>query len=138
MLGRDAWRLQLAHPDSLIDRGVRLNFAKAINRKPSAGILTFIQALAVCDSVKLFGFFGEGGDKHSPYHAYKWCDVDRIFNIASKDCKNLHDPGNVKRTETGMVSRMSTFGHDFGKEKAIMTSRRLSHPSSECRTHCRC
>lgn len=135
-LGADAWRLQLAHPDALLNLGSPVEFARAVG-KPSSGMLAFIQAAALCDRISLFGFFGSKGGKGAPYHAYKWCDVDRVFGITTKDC-NLTKEGNTKRSETGFNIPTTKLGHEFDKERTIMQRPALQAPSQECRARCAC
>lgn len=145
LLGPDAWHLQLAHPVMTPDRVFskatvqRFSFLAGFSStRASSGMMTFLQALPLCDSISLFGFFGAKGDLKKPYHAYNWCEVDRIFNITTKDCTALHAVNNTKRTEFGVPFKMQYLPHNFNLEQRIMNTSSIKKPSKKCRASCAC
>lgn len=125
----DVRKLQLMHP-KLMWGGRIMRFPK-----PSGGWLAFTIAMSLCKHIVPYGF---GVVKGSPYHAYKWCDVDRLLGITSMDCPTSTADGSLKggRTPDGFKGKASF--HNFGTEKHAMEKLKFNTPSEECRQRCQC
>merc|ERR1712054_548665 len=104
------------------------------------GIMAFWVATALCRSIDTYGFQGVVAGKS--YHAYAWCDVDRILKVETADCKHVKEGsrrlrrrlGN-KRSEFGFSQTMR--GHNFNAEKKAMAKYKQRQCLKNCFADCK-
>merc|ERR1719247_2519253 len=99
-LGREGWRLQMFNMKfrDILPKG--LKSWPNPGWGPSAGMMAFWVATALCKSISLYGFQGVVAGKN--YHAYAWCDVDRIFKIETNDCKIARGNGGRRLSNSSL------------------------------------
>jgi len=78
--------------------------------------VAFMVGMSLCKKVVPYGF---GVIPGKPYHAYKWCDVDHLFGVVTKDCPGVGRTGST-RTETGFKGT-NTF-HDSDSDHSAWPS----------------
>merc|ERR1712216_497407 len=116
-LGNEAWRLQVFdHQKFRSSLPKRLRSWPGMGWGPSAGMMAFWFATALCKSIDIYGF---SGTVPGPmYHAYAWCDVDRILKVKTVDCNQLKRNQGlggrrlpIERSRFGFTQTMT--GHNF-------------------------
>merc|ERR1711865_760155 len=107
----DARKIQLLHP--------KIMWGSAVLRleKPSSGFIAFRIAMSLCKRIDPYGF---GVVKGLPYHAYKWCDVDRLLGITSKDCPGVTASGSLPGARVPDGFKGKAAFHNFDSEKKAM------------------
>lgn len=131
-LGSEAWRLQAFDNDYKRVLPRRLKYWSNAGWGASAGMVAFWMASTICRNISTYGF--KGVVTGTSYHAYAWCDVDRILKVRTNDCSNVQAQKarrlGAERSEFGFKRAMQ--GHNFDAEKKLMEMYRRPECLKDC------